>query len=593
MFFMITNRKVFILCAGWICALAGIIPGCRKNTPKNNPVTYNSSFVQTVFTDKAMYHPGEQIRFTLNKPFEGNIKIRYRHLNETVNEETLSGTSWSWTAPSADYTGYMVDLYEVADGKEKIHASVGVDVSSDWNMFPRYGFLTGFGQLSDDDMNKVISNLVRHHINGIQYYDWLYKHHRPLAGSASAPQSSWKGIANNDVYLSTLKGYIEKGHAANIKSMFYNLAFGALSDAATDGVSEEWYAFKDTHHATKDKHELPQPPFKSDIYVLDAGNTGWQNYIVNRNNDVYTALGFDGYHVDALGDRGSLYTYDGDPIDQAATFKPFLEAMKTAAPGKRLVMNAVNQYGQQISIAQSPVDFLYTEVWNPNERMEDLADIIRNNDFYSGNTLKTVLAAYINYNKADNPGTFNTPGVLLADAVIFAFGGAHLELGEHMLGKEYFPNNNLQMNDELKAALLSYYDFLVAYENLLRDGGDFNQPAFTCTNGKLSLQNWPAATGAVAVQGKRVGNRQVFHLLNFTNANSLNWRDTDGTQPKPVLAEGAALKFTADGTVKKLWLASPDIDHGVAHSLEFTQSGNEVAFTLPSILYWDMLVAEY
>ncbi|RYF93871.1 MAG: cycloisomaltooligosaccharide glucanotransferase, partial [Chitinophagaceae bacterium] len=231
-----SGRILFLLCL--------FIGSCRKDGPKNDPVTYGASFTLTVFTDKAMYKPGEQISFSLNQPLQGNIRVRYRHLGETLGDVPLAGNSWTWTAPSADFTGYMVDLYEQADGKEKIHASVAVDVSSDWARFPRYGFLTNFGQLSNDEINKVIKNLSRHHINGLQYYDWLYKHHMPLAGTGSAPQNNWKEISNKDVYLSTLKNYISVGHAHNMRSMFYNLAFGALSDAAADGVAEEWYAYK-------------------------------------------------------------------------------------------------------------------------------------------------------------------------------------------------------------------------------------------------------------------------------------------------------------------------------------------------------------
>ncbi len=77
----------------------------------------------------------------------------------------------------------------------------------------------------------------------------------------------------------------------------------------------------------------------------------------------------------------------------------------------------------------------------------------------------------MDYNLASSKGYFNTPGVLLTDAVIFSFGGAHLEMGDHMLCKEYFPNSNLQMKPELQAAIVHYYDFLTAYQNLLRDGG--------------------------------------------------------------------------------------------------------------------------
>lgn len=71
----------------------------------------------------------------------------------------------------------------------------------------------------------------------------------------------------------------------------------------------------------------------------------------------------------------------------------------------------------------------------------------------------------MNYNKADNRGEFNTPGILLTDAVMFALGGSHLELGgDHMLCKEYFPNENLTMSEELKTAMVRYYDFLTSYQ---------------------------------------------------------------------------------------------------------------------------------
>jgi dextranase len=40
-------------------------------------------------------------------------------------------------------------------------------------------------------------------------------------------------------------------------------------------------------------------------------------------------------------------------------------------------------------------------------------------------------------------------------------------------------------------------------------------------------------------------------------------------------------------------MASPDINGGVSQQISFTQSGNAVSFTLPSLQYWDMIVAEY
>jgi dextranase len=569
------------------------LSSCKKDGPQNDPVTYGNSFVLTISTDKAVYKPGETVQFSINRPLTGNLKLRYRHLMETISDAAFDGNTWSWKAPPADFTGYMADIYETVDGKEKIHASTGIDVSSSWIKFPRYGFLSKYGKMTDAEIESVMDNLTRHHINGLQFYDWQYKHHMPLAGSPTAPQAVWKDLSNRDVYLSTLRSYIDAAHNSGMQAMFYNLAFGALSDAAADGVQEEWYVFKDNHHTTKDKHALPLDFFKSDIYLTDAGNTSWQQYIAGKHNDVYQALPFDGFHIDQLGNRGALYNYNGTALDQAATFKPFIQAMKTAAPGKKLLMNAVNQYGQQNQIATAPVDFLYTEVWSPNEQFNHLAEIIRNNDAYSNNTKPTVLAAYMNYNKADQPGFFNTPGVLLTDAVIFAFGGSHLELGEHMLGKEYFPNNNLLMPDELRNALVHYYDFMVAYENLLRDGGNFNAPAVNCTNGKATINNWPPVKGQVSVIGKEFANRQVLHLVNFSNANSLEWRDNDGSQLKPAVIENMEIKVNTAKLVKKIWLASPDLNNGVATTLSFTQTGNAVTVALPSLQYWDMIVMEY
>jgi dextranase len=199
----------------------------------------------------------------------------------------------------------------------------------------------------------------------------------------------------------------------------------------------------------------------------------------------------------------------------------------------------------------------------------------------------------MDYNLAEKPGYFNTPGVLLTDAVIFAFGGAHLELGEHMLGKEYFPNDNLQMHPDLKAAMINYYDFLTGYQNLLRDGGTFNNPNVFSSDGKMKLNNWPPATGAVSVVGKDMGQKQIIHLINFANASSLEWRDPDGKQPAPQTFTNAAINFQSEKTVKKIWFASPDINFGASQNIEFTQSGNSVNFTLPSLQYWDMVVIEY
>jgi dextranase len=570
-----------------------VFTSCRKDAvapemPGGTPAATKLS----IQTDQARYSPGQEVVFTLSQSAAAGAMVRYKHLNNVVGEAALNGNSWQWTPPADDFKGYMAEVYQQVDGQEQILASIGIDVSSSWTRFPRYGFLSKFPDMNEQSVQEVIDRLNRYHINGLQFYDWHYKHHQPLAGTPQNPVPVYQDIINRDIHFATVKKYIDAAHSRNMEAMQYNLIFGALDDAAQAGVAEEWYLFKDANRGSKDKHLLPQPPFISDIFLLNPANTAWQQYLAGENRKVYEALPFDGFHMDQLGNRNtSLYTWEGASIDLAATYQPLIEAVKEAAPDKYHVMNAVSQYGQQ-GIAQAPTDFLYTEVWSPYDGFADLANIIKDNNAYSSNTKNTVLAAYMNYDLADNRGYFNTPAVLLTDAVIFAFGGAHLELGEHMLGKEYFPNSNLSMKEDLKKALTNYYDFMVAYQNLLRDGGTFNSPVIS-NFGQISLNQWPPQQGQVSVVGKKVGNRQVIHLLNFTNATTLNWRDNAGTQAYPQAIKDVGLNLTADGQVRKLWFASPDINGGASTELPFTQTGNGVTFTLPSLQFWDMVVVEY
>jgi dextranase len=557
-----------------------ITSGCTDYyDTENNPITYGDTYFNVLLsTDKACYRPGETVQFSFNGEISANTKVRYSHLGNVLKEDPLTEKSWSWLPPSEDFQGYLIDLYAVVNGKEIVYESIGVDISSDWKKFPRYGFLSEYGKMNKASIDNVIATLNRYHINGIQFYDWMHDHHRPLAGTVENPADSWLDLMGRNNYRSTVDAYIHAAHDKGMKAMFYNLAFGALKNAAMEGVKEEWYLFKDRNHSEKDNHHL-NPPFRSSIYLTNPSNADWQNYLIERNKDLYAVFDFDGFHIDQLGDRGNLYDYAGNQVKLDETYRSFVSTMKQAFPGKYHLMNAVNQYGQQNSIAPSPVDFLYTEVWEPNNSFDQLLQIIRDNNAYGANAKNTVLAAYINYAKSNNMGYVNEPGVLLANAVIFAAGGSHLEIGEHYLASEYFPNANLQMKSGLKNRLMNYYDFLVAYQNLLRDGGEFTANV--------------AQQGEITTFNRKFADKDVFHFINFTNASTMEWRDNNGTQREPETLLEITQRIMVPKTVLKLWIASPDIDKGVAREILFTQTGNEIIFTLPSLKYWDMIVAEY
>ncbi len=543
-----------------------------------------------ITTDKALYKPGETIQFSAEGTMPSSARVRYRQGNSVVAEEAISSTSWTWTAPQTDFTGYMVDIYTSNGASETIHGTVGIDVSSDWARFPRYGFVASYdGSKTSTVIAKEMAFLNRCHINGIQFYDWHYKHQWPLGGTRTELMDVYTDIANRDVLTSVVKDYISQQHSYGMKSMFYNLCYGMLDDAAQDGVDEKWGLFTNTSR-TKDKLSLPSG-WKGDIYLVDPSNKDWQNYLADRNDDVYANFDFDGFHIDQVGNRGTVYDYYGSQVNLTNGFASFINAMKARHADKRLVMNAVSGYGAGQIGKTGNTDFMYTEMWGSESQYSDLHDIISQNSSYSGGK-NSIIAAYMNYGKSGSAGTFNTPGILLTDAVMFALGGAHLELGDgHMLCHEYFPNSNLQMSAELQSAIVTYYDFLVAYQNLLRDGGNEKIVELASGNDNVAVSTWPPKLKTVTAYSKTVGSKQVVHLLNFLQANSLSWRDEQGDMPEPQAIANLPLRMKASN-VKKLWVASPDCLGGAPQELNFNQDGGYINFTLPSLKYWTMIVVE-
>ncbi|MGD7023635.1 glycoside hydrolase family 66 protein [Rossellomorea vietnamensis] len=574
-----------------------VLAGCTTSEPVFQSATIESGeWVSSLNTDKAAYAPGDKVKFTLTlqeKVKEGSLLIQYKHLDDQVEEQevTLSDSqevTWEWTPEKEDFKGYMAEVY-VKDGKDVVdHQNIAVDVSSDWSKFPRYGYLADFFEMEEGEQEAIIDKLNRFHLNGIQFYDWQFKHEKPLKMENGEVAQTWPDIANREVSKKTIENYIELAHEKNMKAMNYNLLFGSYENFEEEGVKKEWGIFRDPDMDDQDKHPLPEN-WASDIYLMDPSNEGWQEHLINAEKEVFDHLDFDGWHVDQLGDRGVLWNGQGKTIDLAQTYVPFLQRAK-AELDVDFVMNAVSQYAQGYIASQAPVNFLYSELWDGHTTYDSLKKVIDQNLKYSKGELNTVLAAYMNYDLSNSKGEFNAPGVLLTNSVIFASGGAHLELGENMLSKEYFPHKNLEITDELNDQLTSYYDFTVAYENLLRDGAEEVEKEVSIEGQEVTAS---PELGALWSFVKKKDKQEIIQLINFTDAASMEWRDNDGSQPEPSVKEELKVTLKTDGDVDKVWTASPDLYEGSAMELEFKQKGDSLQFTLPSIKYWDMVVLEY
>ncbi|MFC0525391.1 glycoside hydrolase family 66 protein [Pontibacillus salicampi] len=561
---------------------------------EKNPVGQDIN-VTSISKDKSRYSPESTVAFEASfseKPEHSmDVKIVYYHQDEIVHEKIVQASEqtiqWKWKTPKEDYKGYYVEvvpLHNTSGGQ-----TIALDVSSSWDKFPRYGFLSDFSNKEEKKLQTVIDTLNRYHINGLQFYDWQDEHHLPLKTKDGEPRQNWANIAGEPVSFSTIESYIDLAHQHNMQAMSYNLLYGTLEDAEEDGVREEWSLYTDEKQQERDRHDLPDD-WKSDIFLANPANKDWQDYLLSRQQTVFNQLSFDGWHIDQLGERGEVYDVEGNKVDLAGAFDDFLQKSEQAFPDKSLVMNAVNQYGQK-EITSSSIPFTYSELWDPIQTYQDMKDVLVENQELTDYEKSTVLAAYMNYDKSNKEGSFNPASILYTDALIFAHGGAHIELGEHMLSKEYFPHNKLEMPNKLKEDVTSYYDFMVAYENVLRD--EVKPTDLQITTPEWVQLSQEPEEGKLYTFAKEKEGQKIVHVLNYFNATHMNWRDTSGTQHQPAMKQELNLSIKEDKKVKKVWVASPDWNNGLPSQLDFNQENGSVSITLPKIQYWDMIVMEY
>ncbi len=120
---------------------------------------------------------------------DATLRVFIQHLTEQsiVIEGTLQLAPGEQTIqmqwiPLSRPAGYSARLEIIsADNSPALYATTAFDVLSSWTDFPRYGFLTDFSA-SRADPETVLKKLTRFHINGLQFYDWQYRHDR-LVGS--------------------------------------------------------------------------------------------------------------------------------------------------------------------------------------------------------------------------------------------------------------------------------------------------------------------------------------------------------------------------------------------------------------------------
>ncbi len=198
-------------------------------------------------TDKAYYAPGEPVVLTATGTVPDRTMVRYCHGTTVVASHPFAakaiGNTWTWQPPTDDFKGYLVELYINDSNQKTILGTIAVDVSSDWTRFPRYGFVADFEEYGNAEQKTA--NIYKE----MAYLNRQWKHHRPANLKADGTTVDWyQDISNRWVGAPVVKKYIEVQHGYGMRSIFYNLCFGAWQGAVADGVKEAWNLYAKIRH---------------------------------------------------------------------------------------------------------------------------------------------------------------------------------------------------------------------------------------------------------------------------------------------------------------------------------------------------------
>ena len=585
------KRTAFLL-----LAIVAILPFCSAEEAKTMMIS----------TNQAVYCPGSQVVCTVeNLPADStNLRFSLLQLDRIVLDRTIlaENTSFSFDLPDEDYVGYLLVIDALNSRNEIIETSMtGIDCSSLWTKFPRYGYLWDYRAITNT--TEKIEELSRYHINGLQFYDWQYRHHIPV----SPDLEKWEDWSGRIIYGKTIRKYLYDAHQKGMVCLAYNMIYAANQTYITDGsgVNASWRLLKENGQDFTIDMDASRGPVGI-LQYFNPLNSDWQKYIFAREKEVFSAFDFDGWHGDTIGEMGMMKTADGEPlgIDESGnpihyvkdTYTQFLNAAKEAIGGKYLVFNPVGAQGIE-NVNVSNADVLYTEFWpwDNDDRGLPYADyhsihraILQANEQSGGKSL--IVAAYTNYK---NPAScFNAPAVLLMDCMVFASGGSRIELGngDGMLSNEYFPDDrNKTMDQNLQAAVQRIYDFAVAYENLLRDG---QKPV----ERNVRIDEIPVSNNGksdtIWFFSKADDRNEIYHFINLIGTDS-DWRDVEQTKKVPVFQKDLKIRIYTDFPVTEICLASPDTDDLTVHTLPFDkgtdEEGTYLTFTLPGLAYWNMV----
>jgi dextranase len=455
--------------------------------------------------------------------------------------------------PSTAPCGYGIEANLIGENGEIASAiSSAFDVMEDWVDFPRYGFLCDFHP-GRSDAGETADALVRYHINGLQFYDWQYRHDHLIS-----PTQDYIDPLGRELSLKAIKDLISTAHFNGMAAMPYLAVYAA---------SIEFWR-KHAGWGLYDDHRKPLK-FEDFLGLMDPSpGSPWIQHLQSECDTVLSSLPFDGLHVDQYGEPKTGYNNNGEPVDIPAAFHDFISVQKARHPQAVVVFNAVGNWPIE-ALATAQVDFVYIEIWPSDPHYADLLSIVTNARKLA-NGKPVVVALYLPADQHVN--------IRIADAILFAAGASRIELGEidRLLTDPYFPNHQ-PVVQELREILRRYYDFVVRYGDLI---GPFNTDV-TRLHVEVPTDVW--------VIGRSCSGWLVINVINMSGYDKPRW---DKSLSQPDQLENLTMKIVDLDSVQQVWWASPDRGDLRLFPLDYCVEGNTINLELPFLDYWSMVAVK-
>ena len=621
-----------------VLLLSVLIASPLLAAPSLDPAAH--PYVALVSTDKARYAPGAEgnILISLRNPrdssFRGTmVTTLFRNgfeLAQSIDRIRLRGAetrtlSVPFTAPPSDMRGYRVDV-NLQDAKAiPVDAASGsIDVQSGAlpARFPRQCWISKWNE--GIDAAALMDSQIAWRCNIVQAYANYY---RPEL--APPPDlATWLSLPNKPVSRTTIERVIAAAHARDTPILFFQGTGEAydsfLRQNSGPGLEQGSFvrACSDARPCTEaDMDRSPQAPDNWSQYgwqadhldLFDLCSRDWQAQLLSRSiKPMLDQFGFDGWQADTLGPPGGVrYDSKGQPHDPGACLSDFTSGAQDVL-GRPVVVNNVSGWHLAETAQTGRQPMIYRETWNYDSPTFASLDALTNGA--SGGirryTARAIIQpAYLQRSLAAGcaRGTIvsgcavNMASPRLATAM-FAIAGStfmnHMDDGCVATGV-FIEGFHLACPPAVTDALLTYKNFEVAYQPILRDGVTPSAEPCTVTSGADAGS--AGAPGRIYLLGRTKAGFQICQLLNLRGVPTDRWSDLDGTMPAPSPATDMAMKlYYAGSTVtpgtNKLWWASPDTNNGAATELAYTvgadAAGRFVAYTLPSLAYWTMVVLE-